>query len=146
MSLMKNAKEFFGFAPYTPEEETYYDEPRYNNEGSQEDGQDRGYAYDRGERAEYTPEIVSVSPRSYDDAKQVGEPFREGDAVVMDLTDMDRAEMRKMIDFSAGLCFALRGDMVNVAKNTDSRRKVFAIVPESARVTISELERAAGLH
>lgn len=160
MSFVKNAKEFFGFAPYTPEEDAYYDEPRYGDDGSSAyapapaPAPERTYSYDRPERVEriptreprsYTPATVVVTPRSYNDAKDIGEPFRDGDAVVMDLTELDRKSVTRMIDFAAGLCFGLRGQMHNLAKYADTDRYVFAIVPENAQISTSELERAADL-
>ena len=105
-----------------------------------------GYAdqYVREPRS-FAPEIVSTTPRSYNDAKEIGEPFRAGDAVVMDLTELDLADAKRVVDFAAGLCFALRGSMLNLARTSGSRRRVFAIVPEHARITAEELGRAARL-
>ncbi|WP_257158532.1 cell division protein SepF [Corynebacterium cystitidis] len=168
MSFVKNAKEFFGFTPYKLEEDAYYDEPRYGDDGSAAYAPEpeHSYSYNRAdrtgrasrgmhtERAErgftrdtrfYTPSIVVVTPRTYDDAKDIGEPFRDGDAVVMDLTELDRKSMTRMIDFSAGLCFGLRGQMHNLAKYADTDRVVFAIVPENGQISAGELERVAGL-
>ncbi|WIM66967.1 cell division protein SepF [Corynebacterium breve] len=154
MSIMKSAKEFFGFAPYGPEDDAYYDEPRYQDDGSAayEPVAERSFSYgaDRVEPVErapraYAPAVVAVALRSYDEAKEIGEPFRDGDAVVMDLTELDRDARKAVVDFSAGLCFALRGQMHNLTRYSDTDRRVFAIVPENARITTLELERAAKL-
>ncbi|MHA2789351.1 cell division protein SepF [Corynebacterium sp. S7] len=161
MSFMKGAKEFFGFTPDTNDYDAYYDEPRYDNDGSAAYAPeverepayaraDAGHRYGRSETVvaeprNYAPTIVVVEPRSFDDAKDIGEPFRDGDAVIMELTELDRALQKRMVDFAAGLCFALRGQMHNLGKYSDTDRMVFAVVPEDARTTTLELERAAGL-
>lgn len=161
MSLMKSAKEFFGLAPVDMEhEDAYYeDEPRYRTEGSAAYApaprREREYDdYDRYAEPEPAPApsrpaprpypvtIVPVQLTSYTEATEIGEPFRDGDAVVFDLTHMDRAEAKRVIDFAAGLCFVVRGQM----KKLDSgERTIFAIVPENSSISTLELERAAGL-
>lgn len=89
--------------------------------------------------------IVTAAPRTYNDAKEIGEPFRDGDAVVMDLTDLEAADAKRIVDFAAGLCFALRGNMHNLSRDANTRKRVFAIVPENATVGKDDLKRAAGL-
>ncbi len=155
MSLIGSAKEFFGFGPYNDVEDTYYDDDQYYREFAVGESVERGFsgAEHRGGYADqyvreprsFAPEIVSTTPRSYNDAKEIGEPFRAGDAVVMDLTELDLADAKRVVDFAAGLCFALRGSMLNLARTSGSRRRVFAIVPEHARITAEELGRAARL-
>lgn len=152
MSFMQGAKEFFGFTPDTTEYDTYYDEPQYNDDRA------AGYAADtrrepayartadtvvREPRA-YTPSIVVVEPRTFDDAKDIGEPFRDGDAVIMELSGLDKTSRTRFVDFSSGLCLALRGKMYKLNAG-DTGRIVFSIVPEEARITKTELERTAGL-
>ena len=92
-----------------------------------------------------TTHIVTATPRNYNDAKEIGEPFRDGDAVVMDLTDLDTADAKRIVDFAAGLCFALRGGMHNLSRDSETRKRVFAIVPENANLQKEDLKRAAGL-
>lgn len=153
MSFIGSAKEFFGFGPYDEVEDTYYDEQNYREPRAEQAAQpsrasqsaQRGASYTSYESRSFTPEIVTTAPRSYNDAKEIGEPFRDGDAVIMDLTDLEAADAKRVVDFAAGLCFALRGSMLNLARNTGSRRRVFAIVPENARITTDELKRAARL-
>ena len=156
MSLIGSAKEFFGFGPYNDVEDAYYDDEQYYRESGVVEPEDRGFsgAEHRGgysdpfvrEPRSFAPEIVSTTPRSYNDAKEIGEPFRDGDAVIMDLTELDGADAKRVVDFAAGLCFALRGSMLNLARTTGSRRRVFAIVPDNARITADELGRAARLN
>lgn len=151
MSMFRNAKEFFGLGPVDMEhEDAYYDdEPRYRSSGSAAyaPARDYDYQYDREERPSYRPEpkLVAVEISSYNQAAQIGEPFRDGDAVVFDLSRMEAGENKRVVDFAAGLCYALRGRMVNVAKNVDTDRTVFAITPEGADFSQVALERAAQL-
>ncbi|RNE49483.1 cell division protein SepF [Corynebacterium alimapuense] len=172
MSTFKNLKDFFGLAPVDLEhEDAYYeDEPRYSSQGSSAyapapapvaaaASRDYGYKYDSYERPSrdfsaaapqreepaFAPTIVAVEVATYSEAAEIGGPFRDGDAVVFDMTRMDNGENKRIVDFAAGLCYALRGRMVNLTKNLDTSRTVFAIVPDSAEISQLELERAAGL-
>lgn len=149
-------KEFFGLTPMDPmndDAQAYYDEPRYADDGSAayQPAPRRDYDtnYSRHEASapmpHFEPSIVTTEPRSYADAVKVGEPFRDGDAVVFELTDMDPKMAKRIIDFAAGLCFASRGTMHKLSEGLETRRKVFAVVPEHMFISVSELQRAAGL-
>ncbi len=76
--------------------------------------------------------ITTVHPRSYNDARVIGEAFRAGTPVIMNLTDMDDADAKRLVDFSAGLIFGLRGSIERVTN------KVFLLSPESVEVTGEE--------
>jgi len=151
MSFSNSLKEFFGLGQYDPAVDPYYDDPAYEEAGStaysrssaaaEPRSRDRDYGY---EARDYSAAIISVRPRNYNDAKEIGEPFRDGDAVVMDLSNVDKPTAMRLIDFAAGLCFAARGKMHKLSRTGDEHL-VFAIVPENARTTVSELERAAHL-
>ena len=153
MSSVKKFKEFFGLAPYEegPHDAAYYrDEADYDDTAAPGDGYapanrgtGRGYGYTPSrtsyESRSYAPTIVPVRLVSFKQCTRVGEPFRAGDAVVIDLNAMDRDEARRVIDFAAGLVFALRGEMRKLSPLT------FALIPDDVEVTIAELEDAAGL-
>ena len=159
MSFIRNAKEFFGLTPIDMEhEDAYYDydreDQRYRTSGSAAYAPSRDYEYggysrpELEERPQYQapePKLVAVEVTSYSQAAQIGEPFRDGDAVVFDLTRMEPGDNKRIVDFAAGLCYALRGKMVNVTRNIDTDRTVFAITPEGAEFSQIELERAAKL-
>lgn len=140
MSLIDRTKEFFGLGPMDMDaDDAYYaDERSYNAPA---------YAapYEKQEEEEFVPTIVALSLVSFNDAAKVGGPFRDGDAVVFELTDADRGSAKRFVDFAAGLCFALEGRMKNLTKSMDTSRKVFAIVPKGADISAVELERAAHL-
>ncbi len=144
MSLIDRTKEFFGLGPMDIEADAAYyaDERRYESNGS------AAYAprsFEPALEEEFVPTIVALSLVSFDDAAKVGAPFRDGDAVVFELTDADKASAKRFIDFAAGLCFGLEGRMLNLTKGMDTDRRVFAIVPKGADISTLELERAAHL-
>lgn len=73
--------------------------------------------------------IVTIHPRSYNDAKVIGESFRSGIPVIMNLTDMGEADAKRLVDFSAGLVFGLHGSIERVTS------KVFLLSPKNVEVT-----------
>ncbi|HEX5510425.1 MAG TPA: cell division protein SepF [Actinomycetales bacterium] len=80
--------------------------------------------------------ITTIHPRSYNDAKAIGESFRQGIPVIMNLTDMDDSDAKRLVDFSAGLIFGLRGAIERVTN------KVFLLSPAHVEVTGEEPARA----
>lgn len=158
MSFLKGAQEFFGLTPADEAtDEAYYDDRRYADDGAaayqpryQEEERYTAPAPAAATREttrprSYTPAVVTAAPRGYSDAREIGEPFRDGDAVIFDLTDVSRGDAKRFIDFSAGLCFAARGQMHNLSKGIDDRRLVFALVPQGADISVPELQVAAHL-
>jgi cell division inhibitor SepF len=81
--------------------------------------------------------ITTLHPRSYVEARTIGERYREGAPVIMNLTDLDDADARRLVDFAAGLAFALRGSMDKVTN------KVFLISPPDIDVTAEDRRRIA---
>jgi cell division inhibitor SepF len=76
--------------------------------------------------------ITTVHPRSYNDAKVIGEAFRANTPVIMNLTDMSDSDAKRLVDFSAGLVFGLRGAIERVTN------KVFLLSPATVEVSTSE--------
>jgi cell division inhibitor SepF len=82
--------------------------------------------------------ITTIHPRSYNDARLIGEAFRGGTPVIMNLSDMDDADAKRLVDFSAGLIFGLHGAIERVTN------KVFLLSPEHVEITGEEdVERPA---
>ncbi|GAB3619246.1 cell division protein SepF [Glutamicibacter sp. PS] len=73
-------------------------------------------------------QITTVHPRSYNDAKIIGENFRDGIPVIMNVTDMGETDAKRLVDFSAGLVFALHGSIERVTN------KVFLLSPSTVEV------------
>ncbi len=84
--------------------------------------------------------ITTVHPRSYNDARVIGEAFRAGTPVIINLSDMDDADAKRLVDFSAGLIFGLRGAIERVTN------KVFLLSPEHVEVSGQDhtVEKSAG--
>jgi cell division inhibitor SepF len=80
--------------------------------------------------------IATVTPESFRDARRVGELFRDGVPVVVNLTAMETADAKRVVDFAAGLIFGLRGSIDRVAN------RVFLLTPSEYRV-VSDTRRAA---
>ena len=78
--------------------------------------------------------ITTLHPITYNDARRIGEEFRTGTPVIMNLSDMDEADARRIVDFSAGLAFGLHGSIEKVTKG------VFLLSP--ANVDIGAAARA----
>lgn len=82
--------------------------------------------------------IVTVHPKTFNDAKTIGESFRDGFPVIMNLTDMEDFDAKRLVDFAAGLIFGLRGTFEKVTN------KVFLLSPNEVIVTAEDRERIAG--
>ena len=50
--------------------------------------------------------ITTLRPKDYSEARTIGERFRDGTPVIMDLVSMDNADAKRLVDFAAGLAFA----------------------------------------
>ncbi|MEI8082695.1 MAG: cell division protein SepF [Actinomycetes bacterium] len=72
--------------------------------------------------------ITTLHPRSYNDARRIGEEFREGTPVIMNLTELDDTDAKRIVDFAAGLVFGLRGSIERVTN------KVFMLSPANVQV------------
>jgi cell division inhibitor SepF len=81
--------------------------------------------------------ITTLHPRTYNEARQIGEHFRNGTPVIMNLTEMDDTDAKRLVDFAAGLIFGLRGSIERVTN------KVFLLSPEHVEVTAEDKARIA---
>jgi cell division inhibitor SepF len=72
--------------------------------------------------------IQTLHPRSYNDARRIGEEYREGVPVIINLTGMDDNDAKRIVDFAAGLVFGLRGTIERVTN------KVFLLSPANVDV------------
>ncbi len=76
--------------------------------------------------------ITTIHPRTYNEAKNIGESFRDGTPVIMNLSDMDDADAKRLVDFAAGLVFGLHGSIERVTS------KVFLLSPSHVEVSAEE--------
>ncbi len=84
---------------------------------------------DPGRSGQELRRITTIHPRSYNDARAIGEAFRSGTPVIINLSDMDDSDAKRLVDFSAGLIFGLRGAIERVTS------KVFLLSPEFVEVS-----------
>ena len=81
--------------------------------------------------------ITTLHPRTYNDAKTIGLEFREGTPVIMNLTEMEDADAKRIVDFAAGLVFGQRGTLERVTN------KVFLLSPANVDVGAETKARIA---
>jgi cell division inhibitor SepF len=81
--------------------------------------------------------IVTLQPTTYNDARAVGEHYRDGTPVIMNLSEMEDADAKRLVDFAAGLIFATRGDIERVTN------KVFLLSPHNVSVAAEAKARIA---
>ncbi len=81
--------------------------------------------------------ITTLHPRTYNEARTIGENFREGVPVIMNLSEMDDADAKRLVDFAAGLVFAVRGTIERVTA------KVFLLSPPNVSVAAEDKQRIA---
>ena len=136
------------------EYDEYYDDlephdgpaPRRGRHAAAAAGAADGYAAPRGggvgvvtamppAAAPGTPRFHLVHPTSFNDAQEVGDKFREGFSVIMNLQAADRELGRRLVDFASGLAYGLGGSMQPVAEN------VFLVTPAGVQVSAEERRR-----
>ena len=81
--------------------------------------------------------IVTLHPRFYNEARTIGEHFRLGNPVIINLTDMDESEHKRLVDFASGLAFGLHGTIERVTK------KVFLLSPANVSIDVEDKSAAA---
>ncbi len=81
--------------------------------------------------------ITTLHPRTYNEARAVGEQYRDGTPVIMNLSEMDDADAKRLVDFAAGLIFATRGSIERVTN------KVFLLSPQNVTVAAADKQRIA---
>ena len=79
--------------------------------------------------------IITLQPRSYSEARKVGEYYREGNPVIINLDDMEESERKRLVDFASGLVFGLHGRIERISL------KVFLLSP--ANVNVSNEDKSA---
>jgi cell division inhibitor SepF len=90
------------------------------------------------DRANERPDrIITLHPRNYNEARTLGEHYREGAPVIMNLTEMDEPDAKRLVDFAAGLVFGLHGSIERVTA------KVFLLSPADIKVSQEDKNAAA---
>ncbi|GAA1301175.1 cell division protein SepF [Pseudonocardia xinjiangensis] len=81
--------------------------------------------------------ITTLQPRSYKEARTIGERYRDGVPVIMNLTELETDDAKRLVDFAAGLAFALRGSIDKVTN------RVFLLTPADVEVSADDARRLA---
>ena len=76
-----------------------------------------------------------ILPRSFNDAQQIADRFKDGVPVILNLQSADQDLSKRLIDFASGLTYALDGGMQRVAD------KVFLLTPRNVEVSAEERAR-----
>ncbi|MEO8889420.1 MAG: cell division protein SepF [Jatrophihabitantaceae bacterium] len=91
-----------------------------------------GHVPSNGYAEDQTYQITALHPRTYNEARTIGEHFRKNTPVIMNLSEMDDADAKRLVDFAAGLTFGLHGRIERVTA------KVFLLSPHNVTVTAQD--------
>lgn len=148
--FMKNAMSYFGIADVAEDDDELPEE-----EDSQQPAAKSGFDNDRtvtpmtqpaaASSSKTTPftagrvsRITTIHPKSYEDAQLVGRALRDGVPVVLNLTGVSEAVAYRIVDFSAGVVFGVRGSLERVTP------RVFLLSPAQVNIKIEEPVNQAG--
>lgn len=145
MGALRSMSNFLGYSE--PVEETYEDEFEPADAGYAVQEPEELVDNDFHDYAAPEPEpqaapdlrrIVTVHPSTYNEARIIGEAFRDGVPVIVNLTGMSESDARRMVDFSAGLVFGLHGAIERVTP------RVFLLTPVSVEIDGGDAEQLRG--
>jgi cell division inhibitor SepF len=86
-------------------------------------------------RAVPSVQVHLVVPRSFNDAQQIADKYKDAIPVILNLQGADQELSKRLIDFTSGLTYALDGGMQRVAD------KVFLLTPRNVQVSAEERAR-----
>ncbi len=81
--------------------------------------------------------VSVVDPSSFNDAQALADRFKRQQPVILNLQQADGELSRRMVDFCAGLTYALDGQIQTVAN------RVFLLTPRNVEVSAEERKRLA---
>ncbi|WP_062072726.1 cell division protein SepF [Demequina sediminicola] len=145
MSAMRKAIQYLGFDTSQHEEYEYADEElapvthlhdvsevRDHSEARSKADRHDGRRAPAGDPAQELRRIQTVTPRTYSDARLIGEAFRQGVPVIMNLAEMSDGDAKRLVDFAAGLSFGLHGSIERVTT------AVFLLSPAHVEIGVDE--------
>jgi cell division inhibitor SepF len=77
----------------------------------------------------------TVAPSSFDQAQELGDHYKSGTPVIMNLQGVERDLTRRMVDFASGLCYGLGGQMERVGLH------IYLLTPADARLSDEDRRR-----
>jgi cell division inhibitor SepF len=132
--LLAKGKEFLGWPTSEPEEGSWDGVDEYGVESRVDL---RAAAPVRAPRSTETHSLTNLRPRSFNDAKEIGEAYRSGVTTIINVSDLSQAEAKRIVDFSSGLIFALNGSIERIDE------KVFLLSPADVEI-LSDSQTAVG--
>jgi cell division inhibitor SepF len=91
----------------------------------------------QGPRMADLSRITTLHPTTYNEARVIGENFRDGIPVIMNLSEMSDVDAKRLVDFAAGLVFAVHGTIERITN------KVFLLSPPNVAVAAEDKARMA---
>jgi cell division inhibitor SepF len=88
-----------------------------------------------GQRANGDVRVHLVIPKSFNDAQQIADKFKDSIPVILNLQNSDTDLSKRLIDFASGLTYALDGGMQRIAD------KVFMLTPRNVEISAEEKAR-----
>lgn len=149
--FMKNAMSYLGMADVADETEPYDEEPA-DESGFDSDhtvtpmaavapaGSVAGAPRDTNPFQGRVSRITTIHPKSYEDAQLVGRALRDGVPVVLNLSGVAEAVAYRIVDFSAGVVFGVRGSIERVTP------RVFLLSPAQVNIKVEEPTSKSGGH
>ncbi|MFP1696445.1 cell division protein SepF [Gardnerella leopoldii] len=137
--FMKNVMSYVGMAD-VPEDDDYAEsdvqETSFDNDRSvtpavSQHGNDLHGGSARA-NASRMSRITTIHPKSYDDAQMVGRALRDGVPVVLNLTGVTESVAYRIVDFSAGVVFGVRGSIERVTP------RVFLLSPAQVNIKVED--------
>ncbi|MFU0480695.1 cell division protein SepF [Gardnerella sp. Marseille-Q9179] len=137
--FMKNVMSYVGMAD-VPEDDDYAEsdvqETSFDNDRSvtpavSQRGNDLRGGSARA-NASRMSRITTIHPKSYDDAQMVGRALRDGVPVVLNLTGVTESVAYRIVDFSAGVVFGVRGSIERVTP------RVFLLSPAQVNIKVED--------
>ncbi len=144
LGLAEDEEQYDSYDPYDGYEDPEADSAAEEDEVVEEEHRAPVTPINRGQVARVvqpapaTPQvhrIITIHPRTYNEAKTIGEAFRSSTPVIMNLGDMDDGDAKRLVDFAAGLVFGLHGSIERVTS------KVFLLSPANIEVAPAEKAR-----
>lgn len=81
---------------------------------------------------------LTVKLTGFGEARIIGERYRDGASVILDMTDLSDGDARRVVDFAAGLAFAMRGSIDKVTT------RVFMLLPPDVDMSLEDRRAFAG--
>ena len=89
----------------------------------------------RGVESPGTARVHLIVPRSFNDAQQLADRFKDSVPVILNLQSADQELSKRLIDFASGLTYALDGGMQRIAD------KVFLLTPRNVELSAEDRAR-----